>query len=100
MAADDGGGGVPNVGSHIALISKSLIRYTGVLYTINMADSTIALQNGPPFVAAGPALRPPFVLRLVDPVECVNGTRAPRSEVARHRGPAISAVHLASNRDL
>jgi len=59
MAAGDGASGVPNVGSHIALISKSLIRYTGVLYTINMADSTIALQNGAPPAACRPCVRPP-----------------------------------------
>ena len=46
MAADDGSGGVPNVGSIIALISKSQIKYEGTLYTINLADSTIALQGG------------------------------------------------------
>ena len=100
MAADDGGGGVPNVGSHIALISKSLIRYTGVLYTINMADSTIALQNGPPLVAAGPALRPPSVEGLLTCGMHDGDACAPRSEVARHRGPASGAVHLASDRNL
>mmetsp|Transcript_904 Transcript_904/g.2758 ORF Transcript_904/g.2758 Transcript_904/m.2758 type:complete len:115 (+) Transcript_904:133-477(+) len=42
---DGGGGGVPYIGSTISLISKSEIRYQGVLYTINMSDSTIALSG-------------------------------------------------------
>jgi hypothetical protein len=36
----------PYIGSKIRLISKSEIRYQGVLYTINTKESTVALQNG------------------------------------------------------
>ncbi|KAJ1476110.1 Lsm14 N-terminal [Baffinella frigidus] len=36
---------VPWIGSRISLISKSEIRYEGTLYTINAAESTVALEN-------------------------------------------------------
>ena len=38
--------GVPYIGSRISLISRSEIRYEGILYNINTKESTVALQNG------------------------------------------------------
>ena len=42
----------PYIGASISLISKSEIRYEGILFTIDTKDSNIALQNG-----ASPARR-------------------------------------------
>ena len=44
----------PYIGASISLISKSEIRYEGILFTIDTKDSNIALQNG-----ALPACRRP-----------------------------------------
>ena len=48
----------PYIGASISLISKSEIRYEGILFTIDTKDSNIALQNG-----ALPARGAPQTLR-------------------------------------
>lgn len=40
------GAGDSFIGSFISLISKYEIRYEGILYHINVEDSTIGLKNG------------------------------------------------------
>jgi hypothetical protein len=39
-------GEMPFIGAKISLISKGDIRYEGTLYSIDMNESTIALQSG------------------------------------------------------
>jgi len=45
----------PYIGASISLISKSEIRYEGILFTIDTKESNIALQNGALLVCGVPA---------------------------------------------
>ena len=42
--------GIPNLGSKISLISKSEIRYVGILYTSDTNESTVTLTKGDPLI--------------------------------------------------
>ncbi|CAK4073429.1 unnamed protein product [Aphanomyces euteiches] len=45
MSGDQAPGGVPYIGSRISLISKTDIRYEGLLFNIDTRQSMVALQN-------------------------------------------------------
>ena len=44
--AEGGDGGLPFVGSLMSLVSHGDVRYEGVLYSIDMPNSSIAMSNG------------------------------------------------------
>jgi hypothetical protein len=48
MATDADAAGAPYIGCRISLISKSDVRYEGILFTIDMNLDQIALQHGAP----------------------------------------------------
>ena len=58
----------PYIGASISLISKSEIRYEGVLFTIDTKESTIALQNGALLAHCAPTALRRFRSRSARPI--------------------------------
>lgn len=65
-------GPIPFLGSKISLISKSEIRYEGILYTIDAQESIIALAKGE-FVCLHPQGRPWVTPPPCDPADLTSG---------------------------
>lgn len=81
---------IPAVGSRISLVSSGDIRYEGILYSIDMVESKIALQQGGACGVAGPA---PLVGAGPAPLELPWGeARDGAPEVPGGRRPVVPAL--------
>ena len=78
------------IGAKLSLISKSEIRYEGVLYTIDTNESTIALQNG----ACAHTVRQVLVTSVIAAARTIHATLDHRREGKLYRQSAPFCVNI------